>query len=172
MKRMRQEAILAILEERRVSSQSQLVKELARRGFRVTQATVSRDLLELKVARVREEGGDVRYVREVGRKVADEYLRKEELARVLRSYMLSVECSGNLLVLRTDPGNAQPLALGLDRARLRELLGTVAGDDTVICVVREGTDASRVARDLRRLAEGRIEPPSAVERKGERKESK
>ncbi len=155
MKKMRQEEIVSILEEMEISSQRELVRELGKRGFRVTQATVSRDLLELRVARTRAEGGGIRYVREDEGRGLDGYLREEELARVMRSYALSIEHSGNLLVLRTGPGNAQPLALGLDRARLWYLLGTVAGDDTVICVVREGCDASRAADELRRFAGGR-----------------
>ena len=152
MKKLRQAEILRLLEEKSPSSQSELVRELEERGFTATQATVSRDLLELNVARVHEENGGSRYVRLEGQ---PDHMRKDELARVLRTYLMGAESSGNLMVLRTAPGNAQPLAVGLDRAQLGDILGTVAGDDTIICVIKEGIEASRVADWLRGLAKGK-----------------
>ena len=152
MKKQRQAEILRILEEGSPASQAELVRELKERGFEATQATVSRDLLELNVARVHDEAGGNRYMRLDG---SADYLRQGELERVLRAYLLSAESSGNMMVLRTAPGNAQPLALGLDRSQLKEVLGTVAGDDTVICVIKEGIEASRVAAHLRDLAKGK-----------------
>ncbi len=167
MKKMRQEAIVSILQEADVSSQAELVRELRARGFVATQATVSRDLVELKVVRVRGDDGRFRYRRLEGQEIP---LREAELARLMRNYLLSAEASGNLLVLHTEPGNAQPLALGLDRARLKELLGTVAGDDTVICVVREGARAGALAERLRRLAAGRREAGRGAAGRDRRKE--
>ena len=152
MKKLRQAEILRILEEKSPSSQSGLVRELKERGFTATQATVSRDLLELNVSRVHEENGGSRYVRLEGQAGPPEGRR---LARVLRTYLMGTETSGNLMVLRTAPGNAQPLAVGLDRAQLGDILGTVAGDDTIICVIKEGVEASRVAAYLRGLAKGK-----------------
>lgn len=152
MKKLRQAEILRILEEKGPGSQAEIVRELKERGFDATQATVSRDLLELNVARVHDGPGGNRYAR------MDEtagYLREGELGRVLRAYLLSAETSGNMMVLRTAPGSAQPLAFGLDRAQLAEVLGTVAGDDTVICVIKEDADASQVAGYLRELAKGK-----------------
>jgi transcriptional regulator of arginine metabolism len=166
MKRMRQEAIAAILEETDISSQAQLVRELRSRGFEATQATVSRDLVEMNVARVRREGG-FRYAR---LEVEEGRLREEELRRLVQAYLRKADSSGNLLVLRTGPGNAQPLALGLDRARLEELLGTVAGDDTVICVARNGASAARLAQRLRGLAAGRGRGAKRAAGKGSGKE--
>lgn len=152
MKKMRQAEILRILEEGSTATQAELVRKLHERGFAATQATVSRDLLELKVARVHDEAGGSRYARPGS---PADHLRRGDLERVLRAYLLSAEASGNMMVLRTAPGDAQPLALGLDRARLEEVLGTVAGDDTVICVIKEGIEAARVARHLRDLAKGK-----------------
>ncbi len=152
MKKLRQAEILRILEEKSPSSQSGLVRELKERGFTATQATVSRDLLELNVSRVHEENGGSRYVRLEGQAG---HPKEDELARVLRTYLMGTETSGNLMVLRTAPGNAQPLAVGLDRAQLGDILGTVAGDDTIICVIKEGVEASRVAAYLRGLAKGK-----------------
>jgi transcriptional regulator of arginine metabolism len=157
MKKLRQAEILRILEEESPGSQGELVRQLKQRGFDATQATVSRDLLELNVARVHEEGGSSRYVQLEGQAGP---VREDELGRVLRTYLLRAEASGNLMVLRTAPGNAQPLALGLDRAEMPEVLGTVAGDDTIICVIREGSRAARVAENLRDLARGRKAGPT------------
>lgn len=152
MKKLRQAEILRILEDKTPSSQSELARELKERGFTATQATVSRDLLELNVTRVHEENGGSRYVRLEGQ---PDHMREDELARVLRTYLMGAESSGNLMVLRTAAGNAQPLAVGLDRAQLGDILGTVAGDDTIICVIKEGIEASRVAAYLRGLAKGK-----------------
>lgn len=167
MKKLRQAEILTILEEESPASQSELVRQLKARGFDATQATVSRDLLELNVARVHEENGGSRYVRLEGQA---NHVGEDELVRLLRAYLLRAEASGNLMVLRTAPGNAQPLALGLDRAGMPEVLGTVAGDDTIICVIREESDAARVAEKLRDLARGR--KPGPTESKTPRKEKK
>jgi transcriptional regulator of arginine metabolism len=156
MKKLRQAEILRILDEKSPGSQAEIVRELKKHGFDATQATVSRDLLELNISRAHDEAGESRYVQ---LERSANYLREDELGRVLRSYLLSAEASGNMMVLRTSPGNAQPLALGLDRAQLKQVLGTVAGDDTVICVIKEDIKASQMAGYLRDLAKGKRQGP-------------
>jgi transcriptional regulator of arginine metabolism len=124
------------------SSQGELLEMLSSRGVVVDQSTVSRDLKEMGAVRL--PGG--RYaLPEAGEAPAD----GRELARGLREYVLSVEASGNLVVLRTAPGNAHAMAVIMDRARLAQVAGTVAGDDTILVVVREGFRAADMARELR-----------------------
>lgn len=153
MKRLRQAEILKILEEREVRSQREIVAELKKRGFQATQATVSRDLQDLNVARIPEEGPRTRYARLEGMAQARKGI---ELPTLLRNFMEGVDWSGNLVVIHTGPGNAQTLARGIDQAGLPDLLGTVAGDDTIICVVKEGRSTRKVTSYLKGLAEGRI----------------
>lgn len=138
----RRELIRELIESNSPSSQRELAELLSRRGVVVDQSTVSRDLKEMGAVRL--PGG--RYaLPEAGEAPADE----RELARGLREFVLSVEASGNLVVLRTAPGNAHAMAVILDRARLPQVVGTVAGDDTILVVVREGFRAADMARELR-----------------------
>jgi len=127
------------------ASQRELVETLARRGIKVDQSTVSRDLREMGVVRL----PDGRYALP---QQAVTPVGEGELERGLREYALSAEASGNLVVLRTPPGNAHALAVILDRSRLRQVAGTVAGDDTILVVVREGFAAKALAEELARKA--------------------
>ena len=136
----RQARIAALVERAPVHSQAELAELLAAEGFAVTQATLSRDLEELGVAKT---GG--RYA--TGRESEE----PDRLARTLADLLVSAERSGNLVVLRTPPGGAHLVGSALDRAALPEVLGTVAGDDTVLVVCRGA--ASRVVAKLLKLAE-------------------
>lgn len=157
-KKKRQETILEILEREPVGTQQELTRRLRRRGFFVDQPTISRDLRELELVKVRDDGPPHRQGRWGGGR-AYRYVRREELSEkvggngdgvldLVRGLVKKALPSGNLLVLRTDPGNAARLGVALDRLRLPEILGNVAGDDTVIAVCREGLRSSRVARLL------------------------
>jgi transcriptional regulator of arginine metabolism len=136
------EIIREIMATNPPSSQSELVRELAARGMKVDQSTVSRDLREMGALRLPGKQGGTIYglPGEINLPVAD-----EELRRGLRDYAISLETSRNILVLRTAPGNAHALAAILDRSRREEIAGTVAGDDTIIVVVREGRSARKLA---------------------------
>jgi transcriptional regulator of arginine metabolism len=129
----RQQAIVQLLDEHEVSTQLQLQRLLARHGFEVTQATVSRDLDRLGAMRVRRHGRLVYAVPEEGAEPAD------PLAAIVIALGLvrTMEASGNLLVLRTGPANAHPVALAFDNAGLPEVAGSIAGDDTLALVARE-----------------------------------
>jgi transcriptional regulator of arginine metabolism len=144
----RQSAIAELLDEHEVSTQLQLQRLLARRGFEVTQATVSRDLDRLGAMRVRRQGRLVYALREDGVEPQD------PLAAVVIALGLvrTMEASGNLLVLRTGPANAHPVALAFDNAGLAEVIGSIAGDDTLALVAREphtGRDLIDLIRDLK-----------------------
>lgn len=147
----RQHRILRILEEQPVSSQSQLVSLLEAEGIVATQATVSRDLEELGAVKVRIPGGTMAYA-------IPDYTRgdrsgsNDHLKRLMGEFVVDVAHSGNMVVLRTPPGSAHVVGSALDRAALPEILGTIAGDDTLLCVVKESAGGARVAADLAALA--------------------
>ncbi len=142
----RQHRIGRLLEEQPISSQAQLVELLAADGVVATQATVSRDLEELGAVKVRIPGGTMAYaLPEHAKEVAtpDEHLR-----RVMGEFVVEVAHSGNIVVLRTPPGSAHVIGSALDRASLPEVLGNVAGDDTLILVCSEQVTGASVAAQL------------------------
>lgn len=149
-KTQRQHRIAKLLEEQAVSSQPELVRLLATGGVKATQATVSRDLEDLGAVKVRVPGGETVYaIPELAReRVAPE----DHLRRVLGDWVVEVAASGNLVVLRTPPGSAHVVGSALDRAGLSEILGTVAGDDTILVVASEEAGGAEVAKRLSSLA--------------------
>lgn len=149
-KNARQHRIAQLLEAQPVASQGQLVELLARSGVEATQATVSRDLEEMGAVKVRVPGGELVYaVPELPReRVAPE----EHLRRVLGEWVVEIATSGNVVVVRTPPGSAHVVASALDRAGPPDILGTVAGDDTLVVIASEAAGGSSVARRLADLA--------------------
>lgn len=135
-KQQRQHRIARLLEEGQVTSQSQLVELLGEEGIRVNQATVSRDLEDLGAIKVRVPGGETAYaIPELpSRQVAPE----DTLRRVLGEWVVEVERSGDLVVVRTPPGSAHVVASAIDRSSPPEVVGTVAGDDTMLVVATQG----------------------------------
>lgn len=136
----RRAKVVALVESGVIHSQSDLVKELKRAGYKVTQATASRDLEEIGAVR----GSS-------GYQLANS--SDESLSRVLSTdnLILSVEASGNLAVVRTPPGGAQLLASNLDHAKLKSIIGTIAGDDTVLVVSRKSNGGPQLAKELAAL---------------------
>lgn len=145
-KAQRQHRIIQILEQSPVASQQQLVELLGHGGVEATQATVSRDLEEIGAVKVRAAGGESVYA--VPELPKDRVAPGEHLRRVLGDWVVEVASSANLVVLRTPPGSAHVVASALDRAGLPEILGTVAGDDTVLVVAIEDVGGARVADHL------------------------
>jgi transcriptional regulator of arginine metabolism len=147
----RQHRIASILSHQAVGSQTHLVELLDAEGIKATQATVSRDLEELGAVKVRVPGGDTVYAipEPHERPVAEDHLR-----RVLSEWVIDVASSGNLVVLRTPPGSAHVVASALDRSTvpLDGVLGTVAGDDTLLVIAEEGTTGAELAGRLRAVA--------------------
>jgi transcriptional regulator of arginine metabolism len=146
----RQHRIARLLEEQPISSQAQLVEMLASDGVVATQATVSRDLEELGAVKVRIPGGTTAYAIPEHAKegtVSDDHLR-----RVIGEFVVEVAQSANLVVLRTPPGSAHVVASAIDRAGLPDILGTVAGDDTILIVCTESVGGSPVAAELAEYA--------------------
>lgn len=174
--------IVSILEQATVRSQEELADWLARRGVRVTQTTLSRDLEELGAVRLRDSGGSLVYALPgepggpgsrpgglaesmAGRTggadsaSAEQFSASPEpwgrLARAAAELLVSAEASANLVIVRTPAGAAQFLASVLDHARWPSILGTVAGDDTVLIIARDPAGGDELAQSLLRLAERR-----------------
>lgn len=146
----RQLRITRLLGEHQVVSQPQLVELLAQTGVAATQATVSRDLDDLGAVRIRLPGGELAYAipaYEPARLAPHDHLR-----RVLGEWVAEVTNAGHLVVVRTPPGCAHVVASALDRSGLPGLLGTVAGDDTLLCVASEPVGGPALATTLRDFA--------------------
>lgn len=152
----RQARIAALIAAGDVHSQSQLVSLLAADEVEVTQATLSRDLDEMGAVKVRRPGASMVYAVSdeapgpVLRALAD--ATEGRVSRLAAELVVSVEASANLVVVRTPPGGAHLLASAIDRAGLPDVLGTVAGDDTVLLVTRDPKGGRRVADRLRDMA--------------------
>ena len=155
----RQQLVVELLSTCAVHSQGELSELLAARGVNVNQTTLSRDLLELDAVKVRDragalvyavpaEGGDRRLVAS-GETQAAGY----RLARLAGELLVSAEGSANLAVLRTPPGAAQFLASAIDHTARGDVLGTIAGDDTVVVITRDPAGGAAVSADFLRLAE-------------------
>jgi transcriptional regulator of arginine metabolism len=149
-KTQRQHRIERILESSAVTSQTQLVELLAADGVVATQATVSRDLEELGAVKVRVPGGETVYA--IPELPKERLAPEDHLRRVFGDWVVEVASSANLVVLRTPPGSAHVVASALDRAGLSDIVGTVAGDDTLIVVAAEKVGGAKVAKRLAALA--------------------
>lgn len=142
MKSFRQAQIGEIVEREQIHSQHELRARLKKRGIDTTQATLSRDIQELGLVKRAADGAYAR-PSQAGHAVVD---RAEPLRRQMSVLLRGIERIDQLLVLRTDPGQAQALGVAIDRARLREIAGTIAGDDTILCVCR-GVSAAETAAE-------------------------
>jgi transcriptional regulator of arginine metabolism len=149
VKSQRQRRIIRLLREQSVTSQNQLVRLLRAAGHPATQATVSRDLDELGAVKVRREG-KVAYALPSDNA---EIPLGDALRRVFAEFVLSIEATGNLLVVKSPPGHAGMVASAIDRAAVEGVAGTVAGDDTIFVVCKQGVLTRRVERRLRAMAD-------------------
>src|SRR5262245_63274723 len=146
----RQHRVTLLLADNAVTSQAQLVDLLAAEGIVATQATVSRDLEDLGAIKVRAAGGDTVYA--IPELPTEQRAPEAHLRRVFSEWVVEVAHSANLVVLRTPPGSAAVVASALDRSALAGVLGTVAGDDTLMVVVSEQVAGSTMAAELAGLA--------------------
>jgi len=150
----RQARIVALLSAQSVHSQSELAALLAADGIEVTQATLSRDLEELGAVKLRgaDGGTGVYIVPEDGSPVRGVTGGTERVSRLLSDLLVSTDASGNLAVLRTPPGAAHYLASAIDRAALPFVVGTIAGDDTILVVAREPMTGVELAATVENLS--------------------
>jgi transcriptional regulator of arginine metabolism len=162
----RQAKIIELLGQHQIRSQTELAELLAGDGVSVTQGTLSKDLVEVGALRIRGEGGHLIYAvpSDGGDRTphAGEYATFEaRLARLCNEVLTTAEASANLVVLRTPPGAAQYFASAIDRVGWPAILGTIAGDDTVLLITRDPTGGARIAEQF--LIMARTGKPAGLE---------
>ena len=149
MKKRRQAAILGLVDSHAITSQEELRGRLEGLGFSVTQATLSRDIHDLALVKHASDGA---YHRPGGG--AEPARSAVRLQHAVGEYLVAVDSAMQMVVVKTGIGQASPLAIALDAAGLDDVVGTVAGDDTVLVVCRDAARAARVAKHLEDLARG------------------
>lgn len=147
MKHARQEKILQIINENTVETQEQLIEKLLEAGFNVTQATVSRDVRELKLTKISCGFGVYKYV--VSSR--DSHAHSAKFLNMLKEMVTGVDHAGNLVVVKTYPGMAQAAAAALDSMEYPEIIGSIAGDDTVMLVIRSAEATRAFSLELQGL---------------------
>ena len=152
MKQARQRAIRDLVAQRPIRTQQELAAVLRERGFRTTQATISRDVAELGLIKAVRDGMMAYAL--PPRLIEAETSGEDRLRKLLMDLPLEIHDAGVLLVLRTLPGSAHAVAAALDRARWPEVAGSIAGDDTVFVAIPDRASLQRVKRRLVRLSEG------------------
>jgi transcriptional regulator of arginine metabolism len=150
IKNRRHKMIREIIENKNIETQFQLTDELRKYGFNVTQATISRDIKELGLIKVASGENFFRYSFPPGSMAGNTFDRAKKM---MRDNMLRIDKSGQLIVLRTLPGTAQGIAFCLDGLSWKEILGTIAGDDTIMIVIKEDEDIEAILERLQNLAQ-------------------
>lgn len=150
----RMELLKMLISSKEMSSQEELLNALAVEGYNITQATLSRDLKQLKVAKAASMNG--RYVYVLPNETMYKRISKPRLASEMLSIpgYRSVNFSGNIGVIRTRPGYASAIAYNIDNSGIDEILGTIAGDDTIIIVIKEGVTPDEVLKGLSEIVPG------------------
>lgn len=149
MKTNRQSKIIEIIQKNEVETQDELSALLEKDGFSVTQATVSRDIRELKLTKIPTAGGRQKYA--VITDAPENLSKKYE--RVLREGFLSMDMAQNILVIKTVSGMASAVCAAIDAMKMREIVGSIAGDDTIMCAIRTVDDTYAVMKKIRRIVE-------------------
>ena len=147
MKNNRQALILEIISQENIETQEQLLIRLQERGIQCTQATISRDIRELKLTKVAGKAGRQKYV-SLGESYAD---MREKYVRIFQDGFVSMDMAQNILVIRTVSGMAMAVAAALDAMDCHEIVGSIAGDDTIMCAVRTVEDTEALMERLRKL---------------------
>lgn len=143
----RQTKMVEIIKKYNVETQEELAEHLQKAGFVVTQATISRDIKELKLTKVPTESGRSKYVIHQG----EDLVQSERLVRVLRDAFVSMDKAQNILVIKTASGMAMAAAAALDSLALEEIVGCIAGDDTIMCAIRTNEQTEEVMKELAEL---------------------
>lgn len=144
MKYTRHKKMLEIIENREIETQEELSDELRKQGLNVTQATVSRDIKELRLIKVLTKDGRYKYATLNSQ---DNFL-SDRLVKILKNSVISIDYAGNILVVKTLTGSAQAAAAAIDAVGLEEVVGTIAGDDTIFLVIK---DADRIEETIERF---------------------
>lgn len=146
MKLERHSKIVELIGKYEIETQEELAGKLKEAGFRVTQATVSRDIRELKLMKVQGKSGKQHYV-----VVQNQESFSEKYIRILKDGFLSMDMAQNILVIRTVSGMAMAVGAALDAIRFQEIVGCIAGDDTILCAVRSVDDTIVVMDKIRKI---------------------
>ncbi len=146
MKTNRQNKILELVAQRNIETQEELAELLNEAGYQVTQATISRDIRELKLTKVPVAGGRQKYI-VLGRSVSQAE-SQEKFARILKEALVSMDTAQNLLVIRTSAGMAMAVAAAIDALHMETIVGSLAGDDTVFCALKTAEDAMNALRAI------------------------
>jgi len=149
MKYLRHAKILEIIMNRDIETQEELTQALKKNGMTVTQATVSRDIKELRLIKQMSRTGRYKYAS----LASQDAMLTDRLVRLFKESIVSLDHAGNMVVLRTIPAAAQAAASAIDAANFDEVVGTIAGDDTIFVVVREADQAEEVQERFRKLTE-------------------
>lgn len=147
MKLSRQTKIVEIIKKYNVETQEELVEHLQNAGFIVTQATISRDIKELRLTKVPTEGGRFKYVLHQG----EDIVKSEKFVRILRDAFVSMDKAQNILVIKTVAGMAMAAAAALDSLEIEGMVGCIAGDDTIMCAIRTSEETKDVMKELEEL---------------------
>ncbi len=145
MKNKRHEKILEVIEKKNIETQEELAKILNEAGFVVTQATVSRDIKKLGLVKVKGKGSHQKYAP----KAASTLVEYDKYVRVLKDAITGMDDAENILVIKTVPGMAMAVAAALDSLRIPEIIGSIAGDDTIMCATKNNRQAKDVMDKIR-----------------------
>ena len=149
MKSERQAKILDLIVKKEIGTQEELTVELEKAGFVATQATISRDIREMKLTKVAMSDGKLRYV--AYRKTEEDLM--EKYTRIFKDGFISMDNAQNTLVIRTVSGMAMAVAAALDHMELPEIVGSIAGDDTIMCAIRSVDDTIAVMERFRKVVD-------------------
>lgn len=149
MKTKRQNEIISIISSRDIETQEELASALRNLGYKVTQATVSRDIRELSLIKVAAKAGGFKYAKPDKQEVAV----SERFTRILTDSLISVDATGNIIVVKTLSGSANVAAEAIDNLGWPEILGTIAGDNTVFIAVRNQDETADISARIRKLTD-------------------
>ena len=140
MKTKRQRKIIELITNYDIETQEELAAKLVENGFNVTQATISRDIRELNLTKIATKGGKQKYAVQS----SSDIVSNSKYMRVLNDGIITMDTAGNILVVKTVSGMAMAVAAALDAMQIKEILGCIAGDDTIMCVVKHAEETDRV----------------------------
>ncbi|HZK58140.1 MAG TPA: arginine repressor [Clostridia bacterium] len=147
MKYTRHKKILEIIETKEIETQEELSDELKKQGLNVTQATVSRDIKELRLIKILVGDGKYKYVTLNNQ----DNILSDRLVKIFKNSIISIDHAGNILVMKTLTGSAQAAAAAIDAAGLDEVVGTIAGDDTIFLLIRDESRMEEIIKHFRKL---------------------
>lgn len=144
MKTKRQRKIIELITNYDIETQEELAAKLVENGFNVTQATISRDIRELNLTKIATKGGKQKYAVQSSSVIVS----NSKYMRVLNDGIITMDTAGNILVVKTVSGMAMAVAAALDAMQIKEILGCIAGDDTIMCVVKHAEETDRVKEHI------------------------